>query len=38
MRRLRRLLVRVQPDQNEINILRGVLSTLDPKVRNGDTK
>jgi len=38
MRRLRRVLVRVQPDQNEINILRGVLATLDPKVRNGDVK
>ena len=38
MRRLRRLLVRVQPDQNEINILRGMLSALDPKARNGVTK
>ena len=26
MRRLRRLFARAEPDQNEINILRGVLS------------
>jgi TrmH family RNA methyltransferase len=35
MRRLRRLFVRAQPDQNEINILRGMLSALDPKAGNG---
>ena len=34
MRRLRRLIVRAQPDQNEINILRGMLSALDPKARS----
>jgi len=38
MRRLRRLFVRAQPDQNEINILRGMLSALDPKARNEVTK
>jgi tRNA (cytidine32/uridine32-2'-O)-methyltransferase len=38
MRRLRRLFVRAQPDQNEINILRGMLSALDPKARNGVAK
>lgn len=30
MRRLRRLFVRAKPDQNEINILRGMLAALDP--------
>jgi tRNA C32,U32 (ribose-2'-O)-methylase TrmJ len=30
MRRLRRLFVRAAPDQNEINILRGILAALDP--------
>lgn len=35
MRRIRRLVVRAQPDKNEINILRGVLSALDPKGRDG---
>lgn len=34
MRRLRRLFVRARPDQNEINILRGMLSALDPKAGN----
>jgi len=34
MRRLRRLYVRAQPDQNEINILRGMLSALDPRAGN----
>ncbi|MDC0178173.1 RNA methyltransferase [Woeseiaceae bacterium] len=38
MRRLRRLFARAQPDQNEINILRGMLSALDPKARNGVEK
>jgi TrmH family RNA methyltransferase len=30
MRRLRRLFARAEPDQNEINILRGILASLDP--------
>jgi len=30
MRRLRRLFIRAAPDQNEINILRGMLAALDP--------
>ncbi len=30
MRRLRRLFMRAEPDQNEINILRGILASLDP--------
>ena len=30
MRRLRRLFLRAEPDQNEINILRGILASLDP--------
>jgi tRNA C32,U32 (ribose-2'-O)-methylase TrmJ len=30
MRRLRRLFARAEPDQNEINILRGILVALDP--------
>jgi TrmH family RNA methyltransferase len=30
MRRLRRLFARAEPDQNEINILRGILVSLDP--------
>ena len=34
MRRLRRLFVRAKPDQNEINILRGMLAALDPKARD----
>jgi len=34
MRRLRRLFIRAEPDQSEINILRGILSSLDP----GETK
>ena len=38
MRRLRRLFIRAQPDQNEINILRGMLAALDPKAGNGATK
>ena len=29
MRRLRRLLVRARPDQNEVNILRGILTAID---------
>lgn len=34
MRRLRRLIVRAYPDQNEINILRGMLTALDPDRRD----
>ena len=30
MRRLRRLFLRAEPDRNEINILRGILASLDP--------
>jgi len=30
MRRLRRLFVKAEPDKNEINILRGILTALDP--------
>ena len=30
MRRLRRLFARAEPDHNEINILRGILASLDP--------
>lgn len=33
MRRLRRLFLRAEPDRNEINILRGILASLDPEVR-----
>jgi TrmH family RNA methyltransferase len=33
MRRLRRLFLRAEPDCNEINILRGILSSLDPRAR-----
>jgi len=29
-RRLRRLMIRAEPDQSEISILRGILSSLDP--------
>lgn len=36
MRRLRRLFVRAAPDQNEINILRGIFASLDPDARGGD--
>lgn len=38
MRRLRRLFARSRPDKNEINILRGVLSALDPKTYNGGSR
>jgi TrmH family RNA methyltransferase len=31
MRRLRRLFVKAEPDKNEINILRGILTALDPQ-------
>jgi len=30
MRRLRRLFIKAEPDKNEINILRGILTALDP--------
>jgi tRNA C32,U32 (ribose-2'-O)-methylase TrmJ len=30
MRRLRRLFIKAEPDQNEINILRGLLTAVDP--------
>ena len=30
MRRLRRLFAKAEPDQNEVNILRGILASLDP--------
>jgi tRNA (cytidine32/uridine32-2'-O)-methyltransferase len=33
MRRVRRLVARAEPDRNEINILRGMLASLDPKAR-----
>jgi len=33
MRRLRRLFLRAEPDRNEINILRGILASLDPAGR-----
>jgi TrmH family RNA methyltransferase len=31
MRRLRRLFIRARPDKNELNILRGILSSVEPK-------
>jgi len=30
MRRLRRLFAKAEPDQNEVNILRGILTSVDP--------
>ncbi|MCH7566660.1 MAG: hypothetical protein IH787_03200 [Nitrospirae bacterium] len=38
MRRLRRLFARANPDQNEINILRGMLAALDPKSGDGASR
>ena len=35
MRRLRRLFLRARPDQNEINILRGILTAVE-RDRGGD--
>lgn len=35
MRRLRRLFARALPDQNEINILRGILAAVDPRKDEG---
>ncbi len=31
MRRLRRLFIKAELDQNEVNILRGILAALDPE-------
>jgi tRNA C32,U32 (ribose-2'-O)-methylase TrmJ len=31
MRRLRRLFIKAELDQNEVNILRGMLAALDPE-------
>ena len=36
MRRLRRLFARAEPDKNEINILRGILTSLDPAREDRD--
>ena len=38
MRRLRRLFARAEPDQNEINILRGILAALEPPAGGGGAK
>ncbi len=38
MRRLRRLFARAEPDQNEINILRGILASLEPPAGEQGTK
>jgi tRNA C32,U32 (ribose-2'-O)-methylase TrmJ len=35
MRRLRRLFVKAEPDKNEINILRGILTALNPANPDG---
>ena len=35
MRRLRRLFGRAEPDKNEINMLRGILASLDPDAKEG---
>jgi TrmH family RNA methyltransferase len=37
MRRLRRLFARAEPDRNEINILRGILASLDQATGRGDS-
>jgi len=38
MRRLRRLFIRARPDQNEVNILRGILTAIDrTRTDSGDT-
>lgn len=34
MRRLRRLFIKASPDKNEVNILRGLLTAVDPGARN----
>ena len=36
MRRLRRLFVRARPDQNELNILRGILTAVERKGSGND--
>jgi tRNA C32,U32 (ribose-2'-O)-methylase TrmJ len=36
MRRLRRLLIRARPDQNELNILRGILTAVERKGSRND--
>jgi len=36
MRRLRRLSVRANPDQNELSILRGILTAIDQKGNSRD--
>jgi TrmH family RNA methyltransferase len=39
IRRVRRLIIRAEPDQSEINILRGILSSLEPMLeRTRDKK
>lgn len=38
MRRLRRLFVKAEPDKNEINILRGILTALQPDKSKGNGK
>ena len=38
MRRLRRLFIKAEPDKNEINILRGILTALEPGKRPGGRK
>ncbi len=38
MRRLRRLFVKAEPDKNEINILRGILTALEPSKNSGSKK
>jgi len=38
IRRVRRLLIRAEPDQSEINILRGILSSLDPEKQQAREK
>jgi tRNA C32,U32 (ribose-2'-O)-methylase TrmJ len=36
MRRLRRLFIRAKPDQNEVNILRGILAAVEDKSGSDD--
>ena len=36
MRRMRRLFIRARPDQNEVNILRGILTAVDRKRKDDD--
>ena len=38
MRRLRRLFIKSELDKNEVNILRGILTALDPAKRKGDDR